>query len=153
MLGGSMVPDSDNVIPLRAGQDSVGGDLPVPLAVLAGAVGEIGHCLTRMELAAESGRDCGSLTLLHMAEVERRFEDLAVITVVTWPDVGWALRFCDARVRALATIRQLAAWSGSARGGAWPAAVLAPSGPVGRALREVRDLVVLRYPQTRQECL
>lgn len=147
-----MVASSDNVIPLRPGRDSPDGDLPVPLRELAETVDAIGHCLSQMASTAESGRDSDTLTLLHMTAVERRFEDLAAITVVTWPDVSWALRFCDARVRALTTIRQSAAWLGSARGSAWPTGTLAHSGPLSRTLREVRDLIVQRYPQTRQAC-
>jgi hypothetical protein len=144
------MPKGDNVIPLRSGQDSADGDLPLPIGELAETVAAIGHCLSQIASMAESGQDSGALTLLHMAAVEQHLEDQACITVVTWPDVSWALRFGDARVRALATIRQSATWLDSTQSSTSPAGILSHSGPLSRTLREVRDLIVQRYPQTRQ---
>jgi len=147
-----MAPSSDNVIPLRPEQDSAEGDLPVSLRELAETVDVVGHCLVHIASAAGSERSSDTQILLHMSAVERRLEDLAAVTVVTWPDVSWALRFCSARARALTTISQSAASLGSVRSDVWPTGTFAHSGPLSSALREVRDLIVQRYPQTRQAC-
>jgi len=114
--------------------DSPEIDLPVPLAELAAAVDSIELCLTQMAAADNT------LILLHMGAVERHLEVLAAVTVVTWPDVKWALYFSNARVRALDLIRRLADSPRSRRSDGLQAA----------ALREVSDLITQRYPPNTQ---
>jgi hypothetical protein len=150
-----MMLNGDNVIPLRPDCDCGDADLSVSVEDLGDAVDAIVRCLSRA--AAEPSLRCGSrgMTvtsfLLHVGVVEQRLEELAEISVATWPDVRWALRFSEARVRALTTIRAAASLS-SVRSYNQPSYALAGSAPLGQALREVRDLIVQRYPQTFQVC-
>jgi hypothetical protein len=147
-----MMPSGDNVVPLRRRQDPADADLPVPLRELAETVDAIGYCLSQIAAVAESGQGFDTQILLHITALEQRFEDLAAITVVTWPDVSWALRFCSARVRAVTAIAQSVGYFTASQSNTWSARALAYSGPLSRALREVRDLIIQRYPQTRQAC-
>lgn len=139
------------------------GDRPVPVAALAGAVGAINDCLAEFSLEPASGDDPGAVSvaalLLQISAVERWLEKLAEITVVTWPDVRWALRFCDARVRVVARIRESAAalhahQSSPAQPRVWRAraTLIAETQGLDTALREIRDLIVERYPQTQSAC-
>lgn len=147
--------NGDNVIPMRPDWDCGDADLSVSVEDLGDAVDAIVRCLSQAD--AEPSPRCGSggmtITsfLLHMGVVEQRLEDLAAISVATWPDVRWALQFSNARVRALTTIRAAASLC-SARSYNQPSRALAGSAPLGRALREVRNLIVQRYPQTSQVC-
>ena len=104
-----MSQDSDNVVYPRFGQDAA-DDLPVPVEDLAETVGAIGRCLDKIdpepELASTSGAMKVTPLLLQMSVVEERLQELADIRVTTWQDVGWALHFSDARVRALASIQE-----------------------------------------------
>jgi hypothetical protein len=93
-----------------------------------------------------------------MSTVEERLEKLAEIKVTTWPDVRWALRFSDARVRALTYVRASAASLQTKRNHAGPQRARednlgsGEAGALSNALQGVRDLIVTRYPQTRQAC-
>ena len=150
--------NSDNVIYLHPGRDIADGDLLPSLADLTEAVGAIGRCLAEIDSEPEAGASFGRVTttplLLHMTTVEQWLEKLAEIKVTTWPDVRWALHFCDTRVQALTYIRATtaslqAAQSYSEPPCAWEEHIaFADAGAIGRALRSVRDLIVERYPQT-----
>ena len=157
-----MVRNGDNVIPLYLGREIADGDLPVPVEELAEVVGAIGRCLDEIgsepEPRAIGGKVTATPLLLHMTTVEQQLEKLTEITVTTWPDVRWALHFCNARVRALGCIRASAAWFQTARSYSEPLraweedSAFVEFGAVRRALRDVRDLIVDRYPQTRPTC-
>jgi hypothetical protein len=154
-----MVRDSDNLIPLHPGGDLDDGDLPLPVEELSETVSVIGRCLAEIGSEFEPGAWFSGISttplLLHMTTVEQQLENLAEITVTTWPDVRWALHFCDARIRALTYIRASATWSRRACSYHEPprarqhVPVFAEFGAMSRALRDVRDLIVKRYPQTR----
>lgn len=157
-----MVQNGDNLIPLRPSRDNIDGNLPLPVEELTEAVGTIGHYLAQISSEPESrasfGRETVTPLLLHISTVEQQLEKLASITVTTWPDVHWALRFCNARVRALTYIRATAASLQRARSYTQRPTAREDDtgfievGAVSRALREVRDLIVERYPQTRPVC-
>jgi hypothetical protein len=146
--------NGDNVIPLWPDRDCDDEDLPVSIADLGGAVDAIGRCLDAADL--EEGAGFGGMTvtsfLLHAGVVEQRLEELAAITVTTWPDVRWALHFASLRVRTLAAIRDSAAALSAVRSYSTPSRALDGSAPLGGALREVRDLIIQRYPQTSPVC-
>jgi hypothetical protein len=155
-----VIPNSDNVFPLRPDLGIADGELPLPVEDLTEAVSAIGHCLGQIKPDTPPGWGFGNTrvttALLHLAGVERQLEDLAGITVASWPDVRWALHFCNARVRALNRIRKTMGSVQAARGhGHRPPAyredvALVEFVATSHALREVRDLIVERYPQTRQ---
>ena len=151
-----MAPYGDNIIPLRPRSGRSEADLPVPVENLAETVDAIGRCLSQTTARAELGHGSGGTTatslLLAMGVVERRLEELSAITVVNWPDVLWAMRFANARVRALTAVRDSAARLSAVRTNVLPRNPLVESSPLGRALREVRDLIVERYPQTFRVC-
>jgi hypothetical protein len=156
-----MVPNDDNVIPLRANGHAASGDLPLSLEELSEAVGAIGRCLD--EIAPEPvagggfGRQATSRLYLQITAVERWLRKLDDIEVVTWPDTRWALRFCNARMQAVSCIQALKSSRHPASGSREdPQRVFQEAGmfvdfdEVGRTLRGVRDLIVERYPKTRQ---
>lgn len=150
----------DNVFALRPGQGATRGDLPVPLDELAQTVGEIGCFLEEIGPLVGSGAGFGAARVapvfLQMTVVEERLEELSGISVTTWPDVRWALHFCDARVRALAAIRASAEPSYGMQGSTRPPYAWEDRNPgfaaVGQALGDVRDLIVDRYLKTHPAC-
>jgi hypothetical protein len=153
------MPNGGNVIPLRPGRGAIDGDLPLPVEELTETVGVIGRCLAQIssepEPATRPGRTTVTPFLLRMTMVEQQLEKLSSITVTTWPDVHWALRFCNARVRALSYIRESAASLQMARScteppDAWGEDIrFVEMDAVSDALRDLRNLVVERYPETR----
>jgi hypothetical protein len=155
-----MARNGDNVTHLPSHRDPVDGSLPLPVEELAEVVGAIGRCLAEIGSEPHSGAGFGRVTntplLLQMSTVEQRLEKLAEIKVTTWPDVRWALHFSNARVRALTYIRASAASLQTTRNYARPQRTreenvgLAGVGAMSNALQGVRDLIVTRYPQTRQ---
>ena len=157
-----MTRDGDNVTYLQPRRDLADGDLPLPVAELAEAVGAIGRCLAEIFPEPSSGAGFGRVTntplLLQMSTVEQRLEKLAEIKVTTWPDVRWALRFSNARVRALTYVRASATSLQMARNHAGPQRSReenlssGEAGALSNALQGVRDLIVTRYPQTRRAC-
>jgi hypothetical protein len=151
-----VTPNGDNVIPLRPRYRRGEANLPISVETLAAAVDAIGHCLSPTTVETESGRRSASSTdtsiLLAIGVVERRLEELSGINVATWPDVLWAIRFANARMRALDAIRDWAARLRAVRGGAVQRSSLAESSSLGHALRDVHDLIVERYPQTLRVC-
>jgi hypothetical protein len=152
----------DNVTYLHPRRDVADGDLPLPVEELAEAVGAIGRCLAEIFPEPNSGLSFGRVTntplLLQMSTVEERLEKLAEIKVTTWPDVRWALHFSNARVRALTYVRASAASLQTTRNHAGPRRAReenlgsGEAGALSNALQGVRDLIVTRYPQTRQAC-
>jgi len=148
--------NGDNVIPMWPDLDRGDADLPVSVEDLGAAVDAIVRCLSQGAVEPGQGSGDGGMTvtsfLLHVGEVEQRLEELAAVTVATWPDVRWALHFANARVRAIAAIRESAASLSPVGSYGQPSRALAGSAPLGGALREVCDLIVQRYPQTSQAC-
>lgn len=152
----------DNVTYLHPRRDLADGDLPLPVEELAEAVGAIGRCLAEIFPEPNSGVSFGRVTntplLLQMSTVAERLEKLAEIKVTTWPDVRWALRFSNARVRALTYVRASAASLQTTRNHAGPHRIReenlgsGEAGELSNALEGVRDLIVTRYPQTLQTC-
>ena len=150
--------NGDNVIafpgqgPRRSGRQA-------PVAELAGAVEAISCYLADLSAELAAGTLTATAVLLGLSAVERRLDKLAAITVVTWPDPGWALRFCDARVRTLARLREAAASlqpEPGAAGRPHPRRAhgnrSAEAGARSGAQGGVRDRIVERYPQTRSAC-
>ena len=150
--------NGDNVIAFP-GQGPRRGGRQAPVAELAGAVEAISCYLADLSAELAAGTLTATAVLLGLSAVERRLDKLAAITVVTWPDPGWALRFCDARVRTLARLREAAASlqpEPGAAGRPHPRRahdiLSAEAGALSGALGEFRDLIVERYPQTRSAC-
>lgn len=122
-------------------------------------VGVIEHCIAELGSEPRSGAGFGRVTmtpiLLQLAMAEAWLEKLAEINVATWPDASWALHFCNARVRALNCIRAAttscrAAGRYNERPSVWEEdAAIVNADALSGALRNVHDLVVTRYPQTR----
>ena len=111
--------NGDNVIAFP-GQGPRRGGRQAPVAELAGAVEAISCYLADLSAELAAGTLTATAVLLGLSAVERRLDKLAAITVVTWPDPGWALRFCDARVRTLARLREAAASLQPEPGGGGP---------------------------------
>lgn len=144
----------DNVFSIRPQQQIDHDDLPVPVEELAETVSAIRLFLDKLGSGSQSttgfGETGASSALLQMPVVEEHLEELVDITVANWPDVRWAMRFCDARVRALASLRSWALFATRtcipAQSGHQPTGTGTTA--VSRALRDVRNLIVERYPQT-----
>lgn len=125
-------------------------------------VGAIERCLAELGSEPRHGAGFGTVTitpiLLHLAMAEAWLEKLVEVNVATWPDVCWALRFCNARVRALNCIRASTPPSrprgrSEESASAWEEeAAIINADALRRALRSVCDLVVTRYPRTRAGC-
>ena len=152
----------DNIIYLPSSRD-MSHDAPLPfLGELTEVVGVIERCLAEMDSeprsAAGFGRVATTPVLLQLAIAEQWLEKLAEITVTTWPDASWALRFCNARIQALGRIRAATMPPRTARRygeppGAWEEdQAIVNVAALSRALRSMRDLIVKRYPQTRTAC-
>lgn len=157
-----MPENRDNVFPLRPSRATIDGDLPLPVEELAEVVGAIGRCLAEIRSKSGPGASVGKTMatplLLYISMVEQWLGKLDEINVTTWPDARWALLFCNARVRALDYIRASTATFYVTRSGAESPSVWGEDTDVvelsalSGALRDVRDLIVKRYPQTRQAC-